>query len=183
MAKINLLPWREEQRKQQSQDFIKQLVLVSALSAVLAYAGYNHVSHLLDDQMERLKYIQQQTAHLQGELKEITTLENTKKKLLDRMNIVQDLQGGRPRVVHMFYEIAHTIPKGVFLKSLKQVNDKLEIEGEADSNGNVSNYMKRLGESEWFLDPELAFIKTDPVSRNSIFKLTIKLTNPNMNKG
>ncbi len=174
MTKINLLPWREDLRKQQTQDFIRHASLVSILAFCIIFVGYTQVDNLLDTQKSRLKFIQDETSHLQKELAEIDKLEKTKTELLSRLRIVQDLQGDRPKVVHLFHEISHTIPSGVFLKAITQVKDDIEIVGEAESNSLVSLYMKNLGESSWLTKARLSSITTDPISRNSLFKLNIQ---------
>ena len=175
MARINLLPWREELRKQQAQDFVVHLALVSILAASLVFVGHKKITDDFKRQEHRIEYIQKEMSDLKNDLLEIAKLENSKKELFSRIRVVQELQGGRPKIVHFFQEISGTIPDGVFLKKIIQNKDNVEIEGEANSNAGVSNYMKNISNSPWFSEPKLAFINTDPVSRNSLFQLNIDL--------
>ena len=96
------------------------------------------------------------------------------------MDVIQDLQGSRPSIVHMFSELVTTVPNGVYLKSLEQINDTLKINGEAESNARVSSYMRNLNESEWLKDPNLDVIRIEDkkVTRISSFILSVKQTSP-----
>jgi type IV pilus assembly protein PilN len=175
MTRINLLPWREELRKQQTKDFVVYLSLVLILAASLVFVGHKRLTDVFNKQENRIKYIQKEMSDLKKDLVEIAKLEDTKKELLSRMRIVQELQGGRPKIVHFFQEISGTTPDGVVLKKIIHNKDDIEVEGEANSNAGVSSYMKNISSSPWFSEPKLAFINTDPVSRNSLFQLNIDL--------
>ena len=97
------------------------------------------------------------------------------------MNVIQDLQGSRPSIVHLFSEIVSTVPNGVYLKTLTQTGSNLLVNGEAESNARVSTYMRNLSNSEWLKDPNLTVIEIEDkkVNRISTFTLTVKQTSPN----
>ena len=106
MAKINLLPWREERRKQLTQEFARQAVLGGVLAAAVGGYGWYHVNGLIEQQKERNDYLEEQISVLEEEIKEIQELEETKQQLLARMNVIQRLQQRRPQIVHLFSELA-----------------------------------------------------------------------------
>lgn len=179
MARINLLPWREELRRQQTKDFATHAGLSAVLAGLIVFYGWYHVGGLIDHQNARNQYLQQQIRVLQGELREIEELESTKEKLLARMNIIQRLQTQRPQVVHLFFELAQTLPDGVFLTGIDQVDDRITLEGFAESNARVSAYMRNLDGSDWLKQPKLEVIEAEKDERISRFKLHLKQTAPN----
>ncbi len=180
MAHINLLPWREEQRKEQ----IRQFATIAGLSVVLTIAVIIlvHVTfnNQIDFQNQRNKVLQDQIATLNASLKQIATLEETKEKLLSRMDIIQSLQQQRPQIVHLFDDITRTVPEGIYLTSIKQNGEKLTIKGVAESNGRVSAYMRNIDASDWMSTPRLQVIETRKGRlRSSNFTLTTSQTFPN----
>jgi type IV pilus assembly protein PilN len=115
------------------------------------------------------------------EIVEISDLQKVRRSLLERMEVIQDLQGSRPSIVHLFTEIVATVPNGVYLESLSQTGGNLLMNGEAESNARVSTYMRNLSNSEWLKDPNLTVIEIEDkkVNRISTFTLTVKQTSPN----
>lgn len=179
MARINLLPWREERRRQLTQEFARQAVLGVILAAVVGGYGWYHARGLVEYQQDRNKFLEEQISVLQSEIKEIQNLEQTRKQLLARMNIIQRLQQRRPQVVHLFFEIADTLPDGVFLTELEQNGDTLTIKGRAESNARVSAYMRNLDASPWLKNPRLEVIETDKTDRVNAFTLHLAQSSPN----
>ncbi|MDH5446817.1 MAG: PilN domain-containing protein [Gammaproteobacteria bacterium] len=159
MAKINLLPWRQERRAEQQ----KQLLSITGLSVVLIVlvivAVHLEISRQINSQGKRNNYIKNEIAEVGKQLTEIHNLEKSKRQLLDRMKIIQQLQQNRPEVVHLFDEVARKIPEGVFLLSLSQNGKNLKIEGMAQSNARVSDFMRNISSSEWLSNPRLDVIE------------------------
>ena len=160
MAKINLLPWREEQRAEMTKQFGLSAALTALFGAAIVYGGMQFANGKIDHQSARNNYLQTEIDKLKKDLKEIEELESTKANLLARMDIIQELQTRRPQVVHTFQELAERVPDGVFLESMRQTNDVLAFEGKADSNARVSTLMRNLGASEWFKQPGLELIES-----------------------
>lgn len=161
MHHINLLPWREELRKRRQKDFG-----IAALGAVLVTAGILVLVHMqfnsvIDYQQSRNRFLEEQIAQLDEKIKEINALDDEKKRLLARMQIIQRLQASRPEIVHLFDELVIAIPDGLYFEKLTQESDKVGISGYAQSNARVSSIMRRLAKSAWFNDPKLLEIKAD----------------------
>ena len=118
---------------------------------------------------------------LEEEIKEISELQKVRRSLIERMEVIQDLQRSRPSIVHLFSEIVSTVPNGVYLESLAQTGSNLLINGQAESNARVSTYMRNLSASEWLKEPNLTVIEIEDltVNRISTFTLTVKQTSPN----
>ena len=176
MARINLLPWRENERKQRQKDFIQLLFLSAVLMAVVVGAGWFHVGNLISEQESRNDYLQQEITVLQGMIDQIKKLEAEKNSLMQRMEVIQQLQRSRPGIVHMFDELVYSIPEGIYFNSLTREGNVVTIEGFAQSNARVSNFMRNLDASLWFDSPRLIVIDSgrgDKTEGNR-FKLTVK---------
>lgn len=181
LTRINLLPWREELRQEQK----KQFVLMGVMTCVLAVAivGLIHfqMQNKIDYQDSRNRFMTNEIAKVDEEIKEISELQKVRRSLVERMEVIQDLQGSRPSIVHLFTEIVSTVPNGVYLETLAQTGSNLEVNGEAESNARVSTYMRNLQASDWLKDPNLTVIEIEDktVTRISTFTLTVKQTSPN----
>lgn len=179
MTRINLLPWRETYRREKNNEFLAVMGICMLLAAGVGFGGYKYAEDKVKFQSKRNQRLETEITLLQEELREIKTLEETKNNLLARMEIIQQLQGQRPLIVHTFHEVATRIPDGVFLTSLKQVSDKqLTVEGRAESNARVSALMRRLDNSDYFSNPRLEVIEADKVKGISTFKLNMTQDTP-----
>ena len=159
MAKINLLPWRAERRREREREFFMMLG-AAALAAVAVVAIWWYVMDWqLANQDDRNFYLKEQIKILDGQLAEIKELDKTKSKLLARKQIIEQLQASRSQMVHLFDELVKTIPDSVRLDSLKQTGDILTLQGVAQSNASVANYMRNLDSSRWLTRSDL--IKTE----------------------
>jgi type IV pilus assembly protein PilN len=184
MARINLLPWRAERRKQRQKEF-SILLALSALGAVLlSFMMIGYYKAQISGQNERNQYLTDQITLVQKQIDEIKLLDEKKAKLLARKEIIEKLQANRSQMVHLFDSLVRTIPDGVILTSIKQDEDTLTLEGRAQSNARVSTYMRNLETSGWMTKPDLSIIeaKGDDRGLPNIFKLTVKLANPNAPK-
>jgi type IV pilus assembly protein PilN len=160
MARINLLPWRAEIRKQQQKDFIAAILLGVSLTIALMLLVHFDVASRVDYQSERNRYLESETALLDKRIKEIQELEIKKKRMLAKMEVIQQLQASRPEIVHLFDELGRTIPEGVYLSDLSQIDRNITVNGMAQSNARVSAYMRQLESSAWLKSPVLNIIET-----------------------
>jgi len=181
---INLLPWREELRQEQK----KQFGILTALMMFLAAAivGLIHIQMVtkIDYQLSRNKFMSGEISKLDEEIAEISELRKVRRSLVERMEVIQDLQRSRPSIVHLFTEIVSTVPNGVYLESLTQTGNNLLMNGQAESNARVSTYMRNLDASDWLKAPNLNVIEIEDikVNRISTFTLTVKQTSPDANE-
>jgi len=181
MTQINLLPWREEQRQEQKKQFVLMVVMTCVLAAAIVGLIHVQMQSKIDYQLSRNNFLTAEIAKVDEEIKEIKELQKVRRSLIERMEVIQDLQGSRPSIVHLFTEIVSSVPNGVYLKSLIQEGSNLRIIGEAESNARVSTYMRNLQASAWLKDPNLTVIEIEDktVNRVSSFTLTVKQTSPN----
>ncbi len=183
MARINLLPWREELRKQRQKEF----GIVAAIALLVAGAGVYGVhifmQKMIEHQNTRNQYLKEQIKVVDKQLEKIQALEEQKARLLARMNIIQRLQQSRPEVVHLFDELVSTTPEGTYLTAVRQVGRNVTIQGRAQSNTRISAFMRNVEGSEWLEDPNLQVISggRGPGDQGySAFTLNITMVNPLM---
>lgn len=159
MARINLLPWRAERRELRKREFFMQLGIAAA-GAVLAVILWGFWMGLrIDNQNDRNTYLQGEIKQLDAQIAEIKDLEKTKSQLLARKQIIEQLQESRAQMVHLFDELVKTIPDGARLTALKQATDTLTLDGVAQSNATVAQYMRNIEASPWLGTADL--IKTE----------------------
>lgn len=164
MPHINLLPWREELRKRHRKEFAGiSLAAVVIMFGIIILVHF-HFKTLISYQQNRNHFLEIQIARLDEKIKEIKTLDEEKKRLLVRMEIIQQLQAGRPEIVHLFDELVLAIPDGVYFEKLVQHNQQIRLSGYAQSNARVSSLMRRLVDSPWLENANLLEIKAQTKS-------------------
>lgn len=160
MRRINLLPWREQQRRERKLAFGVGMgaALVGAL--LVSVAGYLWTSAMISDQAGRNQRLHNEIATLDRQIEEINNLEQQKQKFIARMQIIEKLQRSRPEIVHVFDTLAHMIPEGSYLTEVTQADRRLKIRGVAQSSTRVSAFMRNLDASQWLVNPELEVVET-----------------------
>lgn len=180
MARINLLPWRAERRKQRQQEFFAMLGLAAVLAVLVSFLIVMYYGGQVEGQMQRNEYLRQQIALVDQQITEIEELDKKKNNLLSRKQVIEELQASRSQMVHLFDQLVRTIPEGVRLNSIKQTGQELTLEGYAQSNARVSSYMRNLEESGWMANPDLSIIETKGEDRGlpNAFSLKVTLRSP-----
>ena len=177
MAKINLLPWRAARRKQREREFY-MLLGASLVVATLVFIGAMlFMNSRIDNQQARNHYLEGEIKLLDAKLVKIEKLDKEKARLLARKQIIEQLQANRSQMVHLFDELVKTIPDGARLSGLKQSGDTLTLEGHAQSNASVANYMRSLDASQWLSHADLkkSEAKGDDKKNRFLFGLDVKL--------
>lgn len=159
MARINLLQWREAERKRRRVEFAVAGGIAAALTLLLALLVHMLIETWISGQQARNQFLQAEISKLDLQIKEIRKLEETKASLLARMNIIQQLQESRPEVVRLFDELVFAIPEGVYLTKLEQTGRAVVLEGRAQSNARVSAFMRNVEGSRWIGNPRLLLIE------------------------
>ena len=180
MPRINLLPWREEERKKRQREFgvaAAGSVVAGIAVVMLTMLGY---SQMISAQQARNERLTNEIQELERSIEEIDGLERQKERLLARMEIIDQLQKSRPEIVHLFDEMVRQLPEGVYLTGMKQTGSRVEIRGIAQSSTRVSALMRQIDGSEWMMDPEVERVETTTSgnSRQSEFVLYLKQSRP-----
>ncbi len=181
MPSINLLPWREAERKKRQRDFGVALggaVILAIAVVMLTFLAY---SSMITGQNARNDRLTAEIKILDESIAEIEGLERQKERLLARMEIIEELQKSRPEIVHLFDELVRQLPEGVYLTGMKQTGSRVEIRGIAQSSTRVSALMRQIDSSEWMGDPEVERVETTQsgASRQSEFVVYLKQVRSN----
>jgi len=173
MPRINLLPWREGQRKERKLAFLVALGGALLAAGVTSFAAYLLYGSMIESQEHRNQQLRVEIKTLDKQIEEINNLEVAKQKFIARMEIIEKLQRSRPEIVHVFDEIVRTLPEGVYLTGVKQTEKRLKFDGVAQSSTRVSSFMRNIDGSQWLRNPELEVVQTSKASGpGSSFTLT-----------
>jgi type IV pilus assembly protein PilN len=173
MAKINLLPWRDERRKQQQRQFNSMLGLSVLVGLFIAVVGYLYYQGQVTGQMQRNDLLRQEIASVKKINEEIAELEKRRDSLLSRKKVIEELQGLRYEMVKLFSTLAETIADGAQITSIEQNGADLTIIGRAQSNARVSNYMKNIMASPILSNPDLSIIEAKGTDRSLPYEFTL----------
>ncbi|BBM01043.1 PilN domain-containing protein [Microbulbifer sp. GL-2] len=178
MAKINLLPWRQEYRAKKQKDFQQVAFLVVLAAGLSVFLWMKAVDKQVSDQEERNRVLQIKINALDKQVAEIKELKKKRQELIDRMRVIQELQGNRPLAVRYFDELVQATPEGLWLLEIKREGGNLDLSGIAESNNRVSSFMRNLDQSDWYESPALTDVTASPEygEQASAFQLAIKLS-------
>lgn len=177
MAKINLLPWREELRKQRQQEFLSILAVLAIAAGAIVWFFNGYIDGQLKAQNQRNAFIKKERSVLDAQITEIEELKDKKAQLLERMELIQNLQGNRPIIVRLFDEFARTVPDDLYFTKVEINGVSAKISGKAKSNNRVAALMRNLDGSDWFASPNLISVKAEEGGYNS-FEVTMVQTEP-----
>jgi type IV pilus assembly protein PilN len=176
MARINLLPWRAERRKQRQQEFMGLLGLSALVAVLISLVIVMYYKGQIEGQKARNVYLQDQIKLVNEQIKEIEELDKKKARLLRRKEVIEELQASRSQMVHLFDELVRTIPDGLRLNSIRQQGNDLSLQGFAQSNARVSTYMRNLQVSGWMTKPELSIIEVKAGDKGLPYSFSLKVT-------
>lgn len=179
MPRINLLAWREAQRKERKLAFMVALGAAAVCACVVTIAVYLLYDGMIDAQQSRNEKLQVQIKVLDRQIEEINNLEQTKRQFIARMEIIEKLQRSRPEIVHVLDQIVKTLPDGIYLTSITQSGDHLKFTGVAQSSTRVSAFMRNIDSSQWMRNPTLEVIQSSTGAFGSSFTLDAEATTEN----
>ncbi|MCB2262117.1 MAG: PilN domain-containing protein [Candidatus Thiosymbion ectosymbiont of Robbea hypermnestra] len=159
MARINLLPWRELERRRRRRGLVAMVAAGLAATLILGSALHLSLEGSISDQRSRNRFLRHEIGRLDEQIRELQGLERTEERLLERMRVIRRLQQSRPEMVHLLDELATRIPAGVHLTMIDQSGRTVVLEGRARSDALVSAFMRNIEDSEWIGKPSLIFIE------------------------
>ncbi|HXC08720.1 MAG TPA: PilN domain-containing protein [Steroidobacteraceae bacterium] len=185
MPRINLLPWREQERKVRRREFGVAAGGAVFAAVIFTLGGKLLYSQWTDSQNEKNALLKKEIVKLDAQIADIQDLENRKQRLVARMEIIERLQRKRPEIVHLFDEIVKTVPEGVYLTNIKQTGNRLEIHGVAQSSTRVSTFMRNIDGSVWMDNPVLLVVESskDSSTGGSNFTLTSDVVGVDLENG
>ena len=164
MANINLLPWREEQRRERNRATFIACATMCFIAAMIVFSGKVIMDGRIQHQRDRNNYVRSEIDALSKVILEIEDLKEKRDALLARMQVIQRLQTNRSQIVHVFDDLVSKLPKGVYYDNITKTAGKLVIGGKAQSNGRVSALMRNLDSSDWFANTSLKVV--DVIDQN-----------------
>lgn len=182
MARINLLPWRDEYRREKQQEFLTILGAIAAIAVLCVYIWISSINAAIDSQKQRNKMLTDEIAVLDKRVKEIREIKKRREELLARMKVIQGLQGERPVIVRYFDELARAVPEGVYITSLERKGQLVKLAGVTESNVRVSSFMRALDASEWFSRPNLKSVKAAPKYGEQASEFSMTFDTAKLNK-
>jgi type IV pilus assembly protein PilN len=185
MPRINLLPWREQERKIRRREFTVAACGAIVAAAVFVGGGKLVYSSWTDSQTEKNNLLKKEIVKLDAQIADIQDLETRKQRLVARMEIIERLQRKRPEIVHLFDDIVKTVPDGIYLTAIKQSGNRLEIHGIAQSSTRVSTFMRNIDSSVWMDNPVLQVVESakDSPTGGSNFTLTSDVVGVDLEHG
>ena len=180
MVRINLLPHRQIRRAERQREFNLMLAFAGAAGVAIVFLGSTILGSKLDEQVSRNTRLEAASANLDKQIEEIKELKTQIRNVLDRKQIVENLQVNRSQSVMMLDEISRQLPEGMYLKALKQQGHLVTLEGVADTNARVATLVRNLSGSEWLQSPNLVEIKSATVNglRQNNFTVNVQLKAP-----
>jgi type IV pilus assembly protein PilN len=177
MTRINLLPWREELRRERKIRFLSILGVSALAAAAVWWLVTLYFDGLIEYQNSRNDFLSKEIAQLDEKIKEVRNLEEEIQRLKDRMQAIQTLQTSRPIIVRLFDEMVTTLPEGVYLKEVTQKGKVITVRGVAQSNARVSNFMRNIENSPWITNPVLEVIENiDDKTGRRVANFTLRAT-------
>jgi type IV pilus assembly protein PilN len=181
MARINLLPWREEARRERQRQFLYSLMGTLVLGAVLVLLVGLFFDQRISHQEARNQQIQVEINRLEQRIARIKELEETRNRLLSRKQIIESLQASRSLTVELLDKLAKTIPVGITLTNVRQQGVNLTLLGTSQSNARVSAYLQSLDGMDLFVKPELQYVRASEKPATAIetyeFAIRVRLDN------
>ncbi len=180
MIRVNLLPHRQLRREARQRQFGIMAAFSAAAACAIVFMAYTVINAKIDSQSERNARLDAAIAKLDKEIKDIQDLKDQISAMLERKQVVENLQTNRSQAVVVFDELSRQLPEGMYFKSIKQVGDLITLEGVADTNARVATLVRNFNSSNWLESPGLVEIKAITVNslKQNVFTLTVKLKPP-----
>ena len=162
MARINLLPWREEKRRERQRHFLSTLLMTAILGVLIVFLVGAVFDQKIKHQQFRNELVKKEIRLLEVRIKRIDELERTRARLISRKQVIERLQASRSTTVELLDNLAKSIPVGVTLTTIRQQGPALNMAGSSQSNARVSAYLRELETNELFKNPQLVVVKSAP---------------------
>jgi type IV pilus assembly protein PilN len=180
MIRVNLLPHRQIKRETRQREFGLMALFSAIAAAVIIFLGYTFINAKIDAQVERNSRLDAAIVKLDKEIADIKDLKDQISTMLERKQVVENLQTNRSQAVVVLDELSRQLPEGMYLKSIKQKGNVISMEGVADTNARVATLVRNLSTSNWMESPSLVEIKSVVVNtlKQNAFSLNVNIKVP-----
>ncbi len=176
MIRINLLPWREARRKAHNLQFFILMGMVAGLAASIVLLVHGYYATRISTQTERNRFLKEENTKLDKEIDEIKKLKEEIQALLSRKQVIETLQADRAQTVYLLEQLVRQTPDGVYLKSIKQSGNNVNLTGYAQSNARVSTLMRNFEASPYLENPVLVEIRAANVNNKRLSEFTMNIS-------
>ena len=173
MAHVNLLPWREQRRQQQKQQYIVVLAFVAIMTGLLFWFIGQIIDTQIINQNSRNQYLQTQITALESQIAEIKRIKESKSAIEQRMALIEQLQSSRNLAPQVLDELARIVPQGVSFTSLQRTGSSIQVRGTSESNNRLAEFMRQLETSKVFTSGELSSIVADTSATDAVSEFTL----------
>jgi type IV pilus assembly protein PilN len=180
MIRVNLLPHRQIRRELRQREFGLMAAFSAIAAAAIIFLGWTYINSRVEAQAERNARLDTAIVQLDKEIADIKDLKDQISTMLERKQVVENLQINRSQAVVVFDELSRILPEGMYLKSIKQQANEITIEGIADTNARVATLVRSLSNSNWLESPNLVEIKSITINnlKQNAFTLKVSLKPP-----
>ncbi len=177
MVRINLLPHRQIRRAEKQREFALMALFIAVSAMAILFIGWSYIGAKKQSQLERNSRLERAITVLETEIADISELKNQINNVLERKRIVENLQSNRSQAIVVLDELARQLPEGLYLKSIRQTENLITMEGVADTNARVATLVRNLGTSQWLEKPVLIEIKTMAINniKENDFTINVNL--------
>jgi type IV pilus assembly protein PilN len=180
MIRVNLLPHRQIRREAKQREFGLMALFSAVAACAILFVAYTVINSRVESQLERNQRLNNAITKLDKEIADIKDLREQISAMLERKQVVENLQTNRSQAVIVFDELSRQLPEGMYLKSIKQEGKVITIEGVADTNARVATLVRNFNQSNWMESPILIEIKAITVGaqKQNLFTLKVSLKTP-----
>ena len=180
MIRVNLLPHRQIRREARQREFGLMALFSAVAACAILFMAYTIINSKVDNQLERNQRLNNAITKLDKEIADIKDLKEQISAMLERKQVVENLQTNRSQAVVIFDELSRQLPEGMYFKSIKQEGYTITIEGVADTNARVATLVRNFNQSQWLQSPTLIEIKamTSDAQKQNQFIVTVSLKAP-----
>ena len=173
MSNINLLPWREKEKRKQKRIFFITLLMTCLLVLVLCYLAKNYIGLRIEAQNIRNQFLQNEVLLLDKNIAEINLIKQKKHELERRINLIQQLELKRNTTTRLFNSLPEITPAGVYITSVNFSKNVISMTGLTESNEQVSDMVRKVEEANWLTDVSLPSIVSGPSKPIKLSKFSI----------
>ena len=180
MIRVNLLPHRQIKRAARQREFGLMALFSLMAAATLVFLGYSYINARVEAQAERNARLDTAIASLDKEIADIKDLKDQINIMLERKQVVENLQTNRSQSVVILDEVSRQLPEGMYLRSIKQVGNAITLEGVADTNSRVATLVRNFSTSNWMESPSLVEIRSEAGAKlkQNAFSLGVNIKSP-----
>ncbi len=175
MIRINLLPHRQEKRAQRKKQMAVGAGIAAGVGLMIGLLGHTYFSGRVDTQRIRNAYLAEETKKLDEQIEKIKGIKEQTADLMARKQVVESLQTNRAESVHLMDQLVRQLPEGMWIKTVKQTGQIVNIIGYAQTNGRVSTLMRNFDGSQWLEKPELVEIKAVALNNRPISEFSMNV--------